>query len=94
MSCHRIRGERSGINMILLGNGGGKIKNGINFSQRKYVIDLLTETSMLGCKPIDTPIKSEKRHEDVGNQVEIDRYQRLVEKLICLTHTKPDIAFA
>lgn len=65
MSCHRIRGERSGINTILLGNGGGKIKNGINFSQRKYVIDLLTETSMLGCKPIDTPIKSEKRHEDV-----------------------------
>lgn len=52
MSCHRIRGERSGINMILLGNGGGKIKNGINFSQRKYVIDLLTETSMLGCKQV------------------------------------------
>lgn len=27
---------------------------GITISQRKYVLDLLKETSMLGCKPVDT----------------------------------------
>ncbi|KAL6342864.1 hypothetical protein AAG906_016883 [Vitis piasezkii] len=32
------------------------VKKGIVLSQRKYVLDLLKETSMLGCKPIDTPI--------------------------------------
>ena len=31
-------------------------RNGISISQRKYVLDLLEETWMLECKPIDTPI--------------------------------------
>ncbi|KAL6343068.1 hypothetical protein AAG906_017880 [Vitis piasezkii] len=39
--------------------GRGKVssvKKGIVLSQRKYVLDLLKKTGMLGCKPIDTPI--------------------------------------
>ena len=32
-----------------------KSKNGIFIFQRKYVLDLLMETGILGCKPIDTP---------------------------------------
>ncbi|CAL8991610.1 unnamed protein product [Prunus brigantina] len=32
-------------------------KTGIFLSQRNYVMDLLTETGMLGCKPVDTPIE-------------------------------------
>ena len=43
-------------------------KSGIVMSQRKYVLDLLKETCMMGCKPIDTPmdprIKLEIREED------------------------------
>lgn len=31
-------------------------KLGIFISQKKYVLDLLTETGMLNCKPIDNPI--------------------------------------
>ncbi|KAL6339861.1 hypothetical protein AAG906_034949 [Vitis piasezkii] len=30
-------------------------------SQRKYILDLLKETGMLGCKPIDTPMDSRKK---------------------------------
>ena len=31
-------------------------KKGLCISHRKYTIDLLKETSMLGCKPSSTPI--------------------------------------
>ncbi|KAF5458648.1 hypothetical protein F2P56_022662 [Juglans regia] len=69
-------------------------KKGISVSQHKYVLDLLTETGMLGCKPSDTPIEAGKRVGDFGRPIEKERYQRLVSKLIYLSHTKPDIAFA
>ena len=32
-------------------------RKGIFISQQKYILDLLKETGMLGCKPTDTPIK-------------------------------------
>ena len=69
-------------------------RKGISIFQRKYVLDLLTETSMLGCKPSDTPIKARKRTESDGKPVDGERYQRLVGRLIYLSHTRPDIAFA
>ena len=31
-------------------------KKGIVVSQRKYTLDLLKETGISGCKPVDTPI--------------------------------------
>ena len=66
----------------------------ISISQRKYILDLLTETSMLGCKPSDTPIRARKRTKSDGKPVDRERYQRLVGRLICLSHTRPNIAFA
>ncbi|RVW96856.1 Retrovirus-related Pol polyprotein from transposon RE1 [Vitis vinifera] len=39
-----------------LGIEVARSRKGIVLSQRKYILDLLKETSMLGCKPIDTPI--------------------------------------
>ena len=68
-------------------------RKGISISQRKYVLDLLTETGMLGCKPSNTPIKVRKRTESDGKPVDKERYQRLVGRLIYLSHTRPDIAF-
>ncbi|RVW79511.1 Retrovirus-related Pol polyprotein from transposon TNT 1-94 [Vitis vinifera] len=38
-----------------------QIKERIVVSQRKYILDLLKETGMLGCKPIDTPMDSQKK---------------------------------
>ena len=32
-------------------------KRGIFISQQKYIFDLLKETGMLGCKPVETPIE-------------------------------------
>ncbi|XP_042041415.1 uncharacterized mitochondrial protein AtMg00810-like [Salvia splendens] len=71
-------------------------KKGIFINQRKYVLDLLAEVGMVDCKPADTPMvqnhglqmKENARLADRG------RYQRLVGKLIYLSHTRPDIAYA
>ena len=49
---------------------------------------------MLGCKPSDTPIKARNRMESDGKPVDREKYQRLVGRLIYLSHTRPDIAFA
>lgn len=69
-----------------------RLKKRISVLQRKYVLDLLTKTVMLSYKPSDTPVKQEKNPEDVKNPMEINRYQRLVEKLIYLSQTRPDTA--
>ncbi|CAN6681761.1 unnamed protein product [Malus baccata var. baccata] len=67
----------------------------IFLSQRKYVLDLLKETGMLGCKPVDTPIVEKHYLGIYPNQEPFDkgRYQRLVGRLIYLSHTRPDIAY-
>ncbi|RVX15740.1 Retrovirus-related Pol polyprotein from transposon RE1 [Vitis vinifera] len=49
-----------------LGMEVARSRKGIVVSQRKYILDLLKETGMLGCKPIDTPIDSQKNLPDIG----------------------------
>jgi hypothetical protein len=60
------------------------------------VLDLLKETGMLGCKPVDTPMDSIKKIGAENDSILVDRgrYQRLVSRLIYLSHTRPDIGFA
>ena len=69
-------------------------RQGIFISQRKYIIDLLKETGKLGCKT--TGVQIEKNHrienDEENPKVEKTQYQRLVAKLIYLSHTRPDIA--
>ena len=79
-----------------LGIEVARSKHGIFISQRKYVLDLLAETGMLGSKACDTPIEPNQKLGDghSGTLVDKGRYQRLVGKLIYLSHTRPDIAFA
>ncbi|RVW56491.1 Retrovirus-related Pol polyprotein from transposon TNT 1-94 [Vitis vinifera] len=71
-------------------------KKGIAVSQRKYVLDLLNETGMLGCKPVETPMDTTVKLEESDGSAPVDkgRYQRLVGKLIYLSHTRPNIGFS
>ncbi|KAJ0625451.1 putative RNA-directed DNA polymerase [Helianthus annuus] len=71
-------------------------KRGIFICQKKYILDMLAETGMIDCKPADTPmmVNHKLQMEEGAKLVEKERYQRLVGKLIYLSHTRPDIAYA
>ncbi|RVW83633.1 Retrovirus-related Pol polyprotein from transposon RE1 [Vitis vinifera] len=78
-----------------LGMEVARSSKGIFVSQRKYTLDLLKETGMLGCKPSNThmdPFNKIGSKEDMA-VVDKGRYQRLVGRLIYLSHTRPDISF-
>lgn len=79
-----------------LGIEVARSKKGIFLSQRKYILDLLSEVGLLDCKPVDTPIVQNHQLGEYPDQVPTKkgRYQRLVGKLIYLSHTRPDIAYA
>jgi Reverse transcriptase (RNA-dependent DNA polymerase) len=70
-------------------------QKGLFISQRKYVLDLLKETGKLGCKPTKTPIETNIKlnNEDGEPLRDINQFQRLIWKLICLTVTRPDLSF-
>ncbi|XP_073284995.1 secreted RxLR effector protein 161-like [Primulina huaijiensis] len=51
---------------------------------------------MTGCRPAETPMDSTKKLDKAESDTPVDRgrYQRLVGKLIYLSHTRPDIGFS
>ncbi|XP_071695381.1 uncharacterized mitochondrial protein AtMg00810-like [Rutidosis leptorrhynchoides] len=71
-------------------------QQGIFICQKKYVLDFLAETSMIDCKPADTPMIPYQTlyMEDEAELADKGQYQRMVGKLIYLAHTRPDIAHA
>ena len=79
-----------------LGMEFARSKEGIFVNQRKYILDLLKETGLLGCKAVETPIEANLRLDPtkIENVNDRERFQKLVEKLIYLSHTCPNIAFA
>ena len=65
-------------------------------SQRKYNLDILANTSMLDCKPINTLMDPNSKHVPGQGEPLRDpgRYRRLIGKLNYLIITRPDISFA
>ncbi|GJS64961.1 ribonuclease H-like domain-containing protein [Tanacetum coccineum] len=75
-----------------------KSDKGLCMTQRKYCLELLHEYGLLAAKPVDIPFLENT----VLSHVETDKdkflnnftsYQKLVWKLIYLTHTRPDINY-
>ncbi|XP_031256490.1 DNA topoisomerase 3-alpha-like [Pistacia vera] len=71
-------------------------KKGIFLSQRKYVLDVLTEMGLSEAKPCDTPMVPNVRlnAEDGEMFGDPEKYRRIVGKLNYLTITCLDIAFS
>ncbi|KAK4270798.1 hypothetical protein QN277_019568 [Acacia crassicarpa] len=78
-----------------LGMEVARTQKGISVSQRKYTMDLLQETGMLGARPAHTPMELNQKLTIRPNATAVnqERYQKLVGKLIYLSHTRPDICF-
>nr|CAN61071.1 hypothetical protein VITISV_006592 [Vitis vinifera] len=79
-----------------LGMEIARSKIGVVVFQRKYVLDLLKETGMLGCKPANIPMDYTTKIGTIKGSDPVDkrRYQRFVEKPIYLSRTRPNIAFS
>ncbi|XP_023734190.2 uncharacterized mitochondrial protein AtMg00810-like [Lactuca sativa] len=78
-----------------LGIEVAKTSDGLVLSQRKYVLDILKDSGMLGCKPSSFPIeqnlKLDRREEEA--QVDGTQYRRLVGRLPYLQATRPDVTY-
>nr|CAN78328.1 hypothetical protein VITISV_034971 [Vitis vinifera] len=90
--------------IILTGDDEAKMINLKNtLSQEFEIKDLgalryflgMEETGMLGCRPADTPMEQNGKLSDEEESPPVNKgqYQRLVGKLIFLSHTRPNIAF-
>ncbi|KAG7578454.1 Retrotransposon gag domain [Arabidopsis thaliana x Arabidopsis arenosa] len=69
--------------------------DGFYLSQRKYALDIVTECGLLGCQPVSTPLEqNHKLPDDEGEFYEdVERYRRLVGRLVYLTFTRPDLSY-
>ncbi|KAK2978835.1 hypothetical protein RJ640_030646 [Escallonia rubra] len=70
--------------------------NGVTLSQRKYVLDILTECGLTDFKPTSSPM-AEQHQLDLNSGELCDdpgQYRRLIGELLYLTITRPDISYA
>ncbi|CAM8940683.1 unnamed protein product [Rhodiola kirilowii] len=78
-----------------LGVEVSRSKRGIYLSQRKYVLDLLSETGKLVARPCSAPMTPNIQLTTEGELMDDPEcYRRLVGKLNYLTVTRPDIAYS
>ncbi|XP_019435862.1 PREDICTED: uncharacterized protein LOC109342306 [Lupinus angustifolius] len=79
-----------------LGLEVARSKHGITLCQRKYAIDLLSDTNFLTSKPVPTTmVRSTHLHQNDSKPYSNPLlYRQLVGRLLYLTNTRPDITFA
>ncbi|XP_068663043.1 uncharacterized mitochondrial protein AtMg00810-like [Aristolochia californica] len=92
--CKEFKTKDLGLLKYFLGIEVYQSKYEIVLSQKKYVLDLLKDIWIMGCRPADTHMDVNiKLCASFGEDVDIYKYHRLVGKLFYLTVTKHDILY-
>ncbi|CAM8937311.1 unnamed protein product [Rhodiola kirilowii] len=85
-----------GVLKYFLGLEVARSHDGIFLHQRKYALELLESSNLIDCKPVKTPMELKHRL-SLSQAPLLDDpmvYRKLVGKLIYLTITRPDLAYA
>nr|GFA55618.1 hypothetical protein [Tanacetum cinerariifolium] len=79
-----------------LGIEVAKTNDGLVLSQRKYTLDILKDYEKLGCKPSSFPIEQGLKLDKGEHEATVDasQYRRLIERLLYLQATRPDITYS
>ncbi|KAG7553171.1 Reverse transcriptase RNA-dependent DNA polymerase [Arabidopsis thaliana x Arabidopsis arenosa] len=84
-----------GVLKYFLGIEIARNTEGIYLTQRKYTLDIISETGLMGAKPVNFPL--DQNHKLAVSKSELlqdpERYRRLVGRLIYLAVTRPDLAY-
>ncbi|GKB33820.1 ribonuclease H-like domain-containing protein [Tanacetum coccineum] len=88
--------------IVIIGNCMDEIDKSdkdLCMSQRKYCLELLKEYGLLECKPVSRPMEPNSVLSYVPTKDDpllnnITGYQKLLGKLIYISHTRPDIAYS
>ncbi|KAJ3699854.1 hypothetical protein LUZ61_003559 [Rhynchospora tenuis] len=85
-----------GVLKYFLGIEIARSPTGLFLSQRKYALDMLAESGLLGAKPAATPVEQNHRLAELSGMKmkEPERYRRLVGRLIYLTITRPELSYS
>ncbi|KAL0431330.1 UNVERIFIED_CONTAM: Retrovirus-related Pol polyprotein from transposon RE2 [Sesamum radiatum] len=69
--------------------------HGLHITQHKYLEDILVDTAMENATPVSTPVPSGLQlTSDAGSLLPfLDKYRRVVGRLLYLRFTRPDISF-